>query len=185
MLDLGEKKLNRYKEYVAKRLATIKIILQKVAMGDFSENIEIPETEDEFTECLVAVNLMIGDLREMMREIKQKTAELEKTKVGLEEEVTRRTKELQGKVLELARFNKVAVGRELKMVELKEEIAQLKKQLGEVAEKSKEPVISQEPVTSKMQAIPANPGQSPEPAGTLNQKPDSKSTKTLKYKTHD
>jgi len=118
-------------------------------------------------------------------ERKKAEEKLKRAKENLETEVAERTRELQAKVLELEKFNKVAVGRELKMVELKEEIVQLKKQLGEVAEKNKEPLISQEPVTSERQAIPANPGQSPEPAGTLNQKPDSKSTKTLKYKTHD
>lgn len=116
-----------YKQHVARRLAAVTSVLQKVAMGDFSEYIEVPEKEDEFTECSVAVNLMIDDLREMMKEIKQKTADLEKAKVRLEEEVAKRTKELQHKVLELERFNRFAVGRELRMVELKEEVARLKK----------------------------------------------------------
>lgn len=74
-----------------------------------------------------------------------------------ETEVAERTRELQIKVLELEKFNKVAVGRELKMVELKEEIAQLKKQLGETAEESKKPGVSQELVASERQTVPANP----------------------------
>ena len=40
-------------------------------------------------------------------------------------------KNLQDKLIELERFNKIAVGRELKMVELKQDIADLKKRLGE------------------------------------------------------
>ena len=33
------------KQYIAERLASLIPILQKVAMGDFSEEIEIPENE--------------------------------------------------------------------------------------------------------------------------------------------
>lgn len=46
----------------------------------------------------------------------------------LEAEVAERTKELQTKIAELELINKSMVGRELKMIELKEEIARLKKQ---------------------------------------------------------
>jgi len=54
-----------------------------------------------------------------------RTKELQELNKNLEGEVAKRTEELQGKLLELERFNKIAVGRELKMVELKEEIAKL------------------------------------------------------------
>lgn len=45
----------------------------------------------------------------------------------LQEEVDKKTRELQEKVEELEAFHKIAVGRELKMIELKEEIAKFKK----------------------------------------------------------
>jgi len=61
--------------------------------------------------------------------VKARTMELEELTQGLEEQVKERTKELQVKVEELEKFNKLVVGRELKMVELKEEIAKLKKEL--------------------------------------------------------
>jgi len=44
----------------------------------------------------------------------------------LERQVAERTKELQGKIEELEKINRLTVGRELKMIELKEEIAKLK-----------------------------------------------------------
>ena len=50
-----------------------------------------------------------------------------------EEIIKERTRELQKKVKELEKFHKLAVGRELKMVELKKEISKLKKD----SEKSK------------------------------------------------
>jgi len=47
----------------------------------------------------------------------------------METKVKERTKELQGKIEEMEKFQKLAVGRELKMVELKEEIEKLKEEL--------------------------------------------------------
>jgi len=46
---------------------------------------------------------------------------------SLEKEVEERTKELREKLEELERFQKIAVGRELKMIELKKEVERLKK----------------------------------------------------------
>ena len=43
-------------------------MLQNYALGDFSNTIEIPEEEDEFTELLVGMTLMVDDFREMITE---------------------------------------------------------------------------------------------------------------------
>jgi hypothetical protein len=48
---------------------------------------------------------------------------------SLEEKVRERTRELEEKVLELEKFQKLAIGRELRIIELKEEIERLKKEL--------------------------------------------------------
>ncbi len=53
--------LKKYKEYVKKRLAELTPILQKAAIGDFSEKIEIPEKEDEFSELFTGLSLMLDD----------------------------------------------------------------------------------------------------------------------------
>jgi gas vesicle protein len=58
-----------------------------------------------------------------------RTQELRELSESLEEQVKERTKKLQEKMEELEIFNKLAVGRELKMMELKNEIRQLRKQL--------------------------------------------------------
>jgi PAS domain S-box-containing protein len=55
-------------------------------------------------------------------------SELKRLQTGLEKEVQERTRELQRRVGELETFRKAAVGRELKMIELKKEIAQLKRE---------------------------------------------------------
>lgn len=87
----------------------------------------------------------IKNLRKKTEELTEKEAELKETKQtleikveartrelkeiaqGLDEQVRLRTKELQEKIEELEKFQKIAVGRELKMVELKKEIQGLKK----------------------------------------------------------
>lgn len=56
--------------------------------------------------------------------LEEKLAEYTK---GLESKITERTKELELKVNELERTNKVMVGRELKMIDLKAELEKLKK----------------------------------------------------------
>jgi len=64
----------------------------------------------------VDTNDEIGDLTQSFNEMAVK---LGKSHSELENRVKKRTKELQEKVQELERFQKLAVGRELKMIELK------------------------------------------------------------------
>ena len=59
--------------------------------------------------------------------VKERTTELEELKTGLEQTVIERTKTLEEKVEELKLVNRLMVDRELKMVELKKEIEELKK----------------------------------------------------------
>lgn len=61
--------------------------------------------------------------------INARTEELKELSESLEAQVRERTAELQEKIGELERFNKLSIDRELKMVELKEEIKQLKEKL--------------------------------------------------------
>jgi|GEM_PF-3912358 len=58
--------------------------------------------------------------------VKARTRELSELNKNLEEKVKGRTAELQERIEELNRFFKLMVGRELKMIELKEEINRLK-----------------------------------------------------------
>jgi HAMP domain-containing protein len=61
--------------------------------------------------------------------IRARTLELEELSKGLDRQVKEKTKELQEKIKDLEVFQRLSLGRELKMVELKEEIKKLKDQL--------------------------------------------------------
>lgn len=143
----------KYQEYVKKRLREIIFVLQKIALGDFSVEIKISEERDEFDELLIALNLMVNNLKDLEKSRKageeekiataivaererKKLVEKRAKRKELEKKVKERTAELDvanqqlsDKIVELERFNKIAVGRELKMIELKEEIKDLKAQL--------------------------------------------------------
>lgn len=61
--------------------------------------------------------------------VRARTEELWGERKSLQEKVKERTKELEEERKELETFNKLAIGREIKMVELKREIQSLKKEL--------------------------------------------------------
>ncbi len=61
--------------------------------------------------------------------IEARIKELKELASNLEGQVKERTKELEANIKDLEKFNKIAVGREIKMVELKEEIKKLKEEL--------------------------------------------------------
>jgi len=61
--------------------------------------------------------------------VEARTKELKELAERREEIIKERTKDLQGRVNELERIHRLTVGRELKMIVLKEEIERLKEEL--------------------------------------------------------
>ncbi len=64
----------------------------------------------------------------LAEEVKARTNELEAEKTGLEEKVKQRTSDLQEKIEEMEKIQKITLGRELKMIELKKEVDKLKEE---------------------------------------------------------
>ena len=75
----------------------------------------------------------IGDFAKvferMRREVQDAKMKLEEYNKQLEQQIKERTKELEEKLSELERMNKLMVGRELKMSEMKQEIQKLREQI--------------------------------------------------------
>ena len=69
------------------------------------------------------------------KRVEERTAEISKSNALLRQEVVERKQieeKLEVKILELEKFEKIAVGRELKMVELKKKIKELEEKLREM-----------------------------------------------------
>lgn len=90
--------------------------------GNFNVHIK-PSTNDE-------IGLLASSFNQMANDLKKSHAENEKYKRELEHKVAERTKQLDAKVQELEGLNKFMIGREVRMVELKEQIVELKKNNG-------------------------------------------------------
>jgi len=105
--------------------------VQELEKGNFDRRLTIL-TKDEFGDLGAAFNQMVTRVQtshqELEAKVVERTAELEKAKSGLESTVVERTKELDNRLDEAEKFNELTINRELKMVELKNEIAALKKQ---------------------------------------------------------
>ncbi|MEM5879077.1 MAG: histidine kinase N-terminal 7TM domain-containing protein [Candidatus Aenigmatarchaeota archaeon] len=80
----------------------------------------ISSIKDRSGETIGYVFLMrdVSSLKQLIKNLEEKTKELEESK-----------KELQSRIEELERLSKLSVGRELKMIELKEKIKELKNKL--------------------------------------------------------
>ena len=89
----------------------------KIGQGMLDTQIEV-RSRDEIGE-------LAGAFRQMIADLKKSRSKLEDYSRDLEKQVEERTKELRSKVDELERFNKLAVGRELRMIELKKRIKEL------------------------------------------------------------
>lgn len=106
---------------ITKPLAELEEGTKIVGKGNLGYRLKV-KTGDEIEQLADEFNKMTERLNESM-------SKLEEAKESLEVKVHERTKELQKRIDELEKFHKVTVGRELKMMELKDEVERLKEEL--------------------------------------------------------
>jgi len=133
---------------ISRPIEQIKKVTDDVSGGNLKTRIRI-KSKDETGELASSFNEMIDNLekskekmedynKQLEKDVVDRTKEINKAKViledyngQLEKDVADRTKELSSKVDELERLNNLGVGRELKMLELKERIKELESLLKE------------------------------------------------------
>jgi light-regulated signal transduction histidine kinase (bacteriophytochrome) len=117
---MKNKELEKYKKYVGDKLSKLGPIFAKASIGDFSQNVEIPDEEDEFIELYVGIQMVMEVIREKISEledlnrmleqkVEERTQELKKSNELLRKEITKRRKAqeiLKQKMVELKRSNK-------------------------------------------------------------------------------
>jgi len=112
---------------------------EEISRGNLDYQFQI-KTGDEIEELSQNFNQMTKRLKESRKEleeardileikVKARTKELKEQAEGLDEQVKERTKELQERIDELERFHKLTIGREMRMIELKQKIQDLEKQI--------------------------------------------------------
>ncbi|MDP3982198.1 MAG: HAMP domain-containing protein [bacterium] len=114
--------------------------VEQIRKGNLSYRADI-RTKDEVEDLAKAFNHMLDDLEKSRMALEEseavlkvrvlaRTRELEELAKSLDLKVKDKTKELEQKVKELEKFNKLAVKRELKMIELKKELQEAKESNG-------------------------------------------------------
>ncbi|MEE8558596.1 MAG: hypothetical protein V3T14_12005 [Myxococcota bacterium] len=99
---------------------------QQRVSGDFGRPIRA-DSQSEAGHIAVQYNRVIEHVNDREQQLREINSELKSTT----EELTRSSLELDTRLEELERFNDLAVGRELKMVELKQEINELCQSIGQ------------------------------------------------------
>lgn len=129
------------KNYIDQRVNSMLNVIQVAAGGDLSASAEIGERCDSFDALAAGLNMMIEEVKTkteelavMNEELNRRNEELESTTEELRaanEEAHKAKETAEKKSEQLERFNKIAVGRELKMRELKERIKELEGKMKE------------------------------------------------------
>jgi len=121
---------------------------QEIRKGNLGVKIKVG-SRTEIGELAETFNKTVEDLRKSKEalekektglevKVQERTRELRKLTETLEEKVKKRTKDLQERITELERFQRLTVGRELRMIELKKEIKKLKEELEKYKDQKQE-----------------------------------------------
>ncbi len=100
----------------------LKNAADRIGKGDLKYKIDI-KSGDEIGELAEVFNRMTKELEKSKREMCEKNKKLE----NITKDLKKSKEQLEEKVEELEKFQKVTIDREMKIIELKKEIAKLKK----------------------------------------------------------
>jgi len=131
-LFLLEPNIFQLQSYIAAQILVLAAVFYFITetAGTFSEMLRAKTRELEKEKQRVANAYEVAEQAREVLEIKveARTKELKRLVETREDTIQERTKELEQKIKELQRFQKVVVGRELKMVELKKKLRQKHKE---------------------------------------------------------
>lgn len=103
-------------------------LLVKSTVKEYREREILEQRVRERTKELEGAKRNLEEINSVLEvRVKARTVELEKLNRTLEEKVVARTNDLEAKIRDLEKFQRITVGRELKMIELKKEIEYLRK----------------------------------------------------------
>ncbi|MBN1792068.1 HAMP domain-containing protein [Candidatus Woesearchaeota archaeon] len=135
-----------FSDTLTRPLAKISLVAKNVAGGNLDTNVEdsLTRRDDEIGSLSKSIESMITNMTYKFIEVESSRKNLAEANADLE----RIKDDLQRKNEELEKFNKMAVGREIQMVELKRNIDELKIRLASV-EKEKGPATFASPIQKK------------------------------------
>ena len=106
-------------------------VLVQSTIKEYREKEMLEQKVAQRTQELERVRLNLEEMNAVLEvRVQARTKELEGLNQTLEEKVIERTNDLELKIKDLGIFQRITVGRELKMIELKEEIERLRARLG-------------------------------------------------------
>jgi PAS domain S-box-containing protein len=70
------KDIRELKLYAKKRIGEILPFLHRISLGDFSQKLELPDKQDEFSDLIAAIDLMSSNLEELINENERKTKQI-------------------------------------------------------------------------------------------------------------
>ncbi len=108
-------------------LMAVDLKKSKIETENYNQKLK-QEVEEQTRSLEVAKNKLENVNLDLEKKVQIRTAELEKLKSNQEELIKQRTAELDQKINEMEKLNRFMVNRENKMIELKKEIQELKKQ---------------------------------------------------------
>ena len=121
-----KKEKSEYEEYVERQITRIVGVISQVAMGDFTVR-ATHEREDDLGALAMGTNMMIEEIGKLNKDLEERIKSLEKTTNELE----KTKKELEEKLEELEKFHKLTMGREKRIIELKDKIWELERKMEE------------------------------------------------------